>query len=468
MPPLSRSLSQSQLGNHPARPLFLCDLLAFCARQRHSEPVQVPFSLFLALRFLKPKRTFLSVITVVSVLGVTLGIAVLILVISVMTGFDQELRSKVLGFDPHLSVTDGGVPIANWRPLPPLLSTQPGILAAAPFVQGPVLLSTAQGIVKAAQIRGIDPTLEGNTAGLRKTLIDGKFELSGDSALLGADLAGTLDLHVGDKITVYPARDFAPVLDALAAAEASDNPKASLQKIRALVLPAELTVNGIFSSGRYQYDSNILLVPLHIGQELYSLGDSVHGVSAWMSEPYAAPKLAKSLVQSLPGGLRVTTWIDENKEIFDAIRLERNTMFFLLLFIVIVAAFSIMNTLITVTVMKTREIGVMKALGATRHQIVWVFLTQGMVVGVFGNLIGLGLGLSILHWRNEFKDWLASQMGIEIFPPGIYQFSQIPAVVIPSDVAIICLSAFVICSLAALFPAMVAARLDPVKALRHD
>jgi lipoprotein-releasing system permease protein len=430
--------------------------------------VQVPFSLFLALRFLKPKRTFVSVITVVSVLGVTLGIAVLILVIAVMTGFDQELRSKVLGFDPHISVTDGGVPVANWRPLQPLLAAQPGVTSAAPFVQGPVLLSNTQGMVRAAQIRGIDPVSEGNSEGLHKSLVAGKFDLSGDSTLLGVNLAEALSLQVGDKITVYPARDFAPVLDALSEAEGSDNPKASLQKIRSLVLPSELTVTGIFSSGRFQYDSNILLVPLHIGQELYSLADSVHGVSAWMTEPYAAPGLAQSLAKSLPGGLRVTTWIDENSEIFDAIRLERNTMFFLLLFIVIVAAFSIMNTLITVTVMKTREIGLMKALGATRHQIVWVFLTQGMVVGIFGNLIGLGLGLSILHWRNEFKDWLAARMGIEIFPPGIYQFSQIPAVVVPRDVAIICISAFFICSLAALFPALVAARLDPVKALRHD
>jgi lipoprotein-releasing system permease protein len=118
--------------------------------------------------------------------------------------------------------------------------------------------------------------------------------------------------------------------------------------------------------------------------------------------------------------------------------------------------------------MKTREIGVMKALGATRNQIIWVFLTQGMVVGAFGNITGVGLGLSILYWRNEFKDWLAARLGIEIFPPGIYQFSSIPAELIPSDLAIICVSAFVICSLAALLPAVVAARLEPIKALRHD
>jgi lipoprotein-releasing system permease protein len=157
-----------------------------------------------------------------------------------------------------------------------------------------------------------------------------------------------------------------------------------------------------------------------------------------------------------------------NHQIFEAIRLERNVMFFLLFFIVVVAAFGIMSTLITVTVQKRREIGIMKALGANIAQIVWVFLGQGMVVGFFGTLTGLGLGMTLIRYRNEFSHWLANTLHIEIFPREVYQFSSIPAEVIPRDVTLICLSAFLICSIAALIPAYFAARLDPVKALRFE
>ena len=156
------------------------------------------------------------------------------------------------------------------------------------------------------------------------------------------------------------------------------------------------------------------------------------------------------------------------KQLFDAIAMERHVMFFLLMFIILVAAFGIMNTLITMTVQKTREIGVLKALGARTWQVISVFLIQGMVIGIFGVVSGLALGMTLIRWRNEVSQWLASALGVEIFPRSVYQFNEIPAEVVPGDVALICISAFVICSIAALIPAWIASRLDPVKALRCE
>ncbi len=436
------------------------------ARYGWASALKTPFSLFLALRYLRPKRTFVSAITVISVLGVTLGICVLILVIAVMTGFDQELRRKVLGFDAHLLITSEGV-IDDWRPLMETLRKVPHVVAAAPFVQGPVIVE-CEGRRLAPKIRGIDLEQELKVTDIASAIVDGELRLSSDECVIGNELAAQLGAQVGGKVIVYSPGNMGEIMDALNRAEKDPNDKTTMSDLRSMVLPQELTVAGIFSSGRYQYDAEFILVPLHIGQELYGLGDGLHGIALKTEDPYKAPQLQEQLFQIVPPPLDVRTWIDLNKQIFDAIRLERNTMFFLLLFIVIVAAFGIMSTLITVTVQKTREIGVMKALGANPAQIVWVFLAQGMVVGFFGNVTGLALGLALIRWRNEFKNFLAQALGIEIFPPGIYQFSEIPAEVVPGDVAIICVSAFVICSLAALIPAYFAARLDPVKALRYE
>jgi len=184
--------------------------------------------------------------------------------------------------------------------------------------------------------------------------------------------------------------------------------------------------------------------------------------------PYGAERVKEEIQQFLEPPQYAQTWIDMNHQYFEAVRLERTVMFFLLFFIVIVAAFGIMSTLITVTVQKRREIGIVKALGANIAQIIWVFLGQGTIVGLFGTLTGLGLGMTLIRYRNEFSRWLAATLHIEIFPREVYQFSSIPAEVIPHDVAIICISAFLICSFAALIPAYFAARLDPVKALRYE
>lgn len=430
--------------------------------------MKLPFSLFLALRYLKPKRTFVSIITLISVIGVTLGVTVLILVISVMTGFDRELRQKVIDFDAHILVTTEEV-LRDWRDLTVKIRNTPGVVGTAPYVQGPVIVEF-QTRRLAPMIRGIDPAEEEKVVPLKKFLKKGALDLEGESAVLGVELARKLQINVGDKLTIYSPGNLGEILDGIKQLEKTQGPdeRQAIDKLREIVLPKELTVTGIYETGHYLHDSEFLLVPIYIGQELYGLGDALHGITVKTDDPYGADRVKGAIEQFLKPPEYAQTWIDMNSTYFEAVRLERTVMFFLLFFIVIVAAFGIMNTLITVTVQKTRDIGIMKAIGANTWQIVWVFLGQGLVVGIFGTLTGLGLGMTLIRYRNEFSQWLASTFNIEVFPKQVYQFSQIPAEVVPRDVAIICIGAFVICWIFALIPAYRAARLDPVTALRYE
>ena len=430
--------------------------------------MKLPFSFFLALRYLKPKRTFLSIITLISVLGVTLGVTVLILVISVMTGFDRELRQKVIDFDAHILVTSEDI-LHDWRPLKQKIDNVPGVVATAPYVQGPVIVEFQQRRL-APMIRGIDPKQEESVVPLRKFIKQGKLDLDGESVVLGIDIARKLQISVGEKLTVYSPGNLDQILDGIKKLENSkgNEEKAAIDELRDVILPKELTVTGIFETGHYIHDSEFLIVPLYIGQELYGLGDELHGITVRTDNPYSAERVKDEIEDFLTPPQFAQTWIDMNRQYFEAVRLERTVMFFLLFFIVVVAAFGIMSTLITVTVQKRREIGIVKALGANISQIIWIFLGQGTVVGLFGTLTGLGLGMTLIRYRNEFSHWLANTLHIEIFPREVYQFSEIPAQVVPHDVTVICISAFLICSIAALIPAYFAARLDPVKALRYE
>lgn len=430
--------------------------------------MQLPFSLFLALRYLKPKRTFVSIITLVSVFGVTLGVMVLILVISVMTGFDRELRQKVIDFDAHILVTTQSV-MNNWRDRTVQIRNTPNVVATAPYIQGPVIVEF-QGRRLAPMIRGIDPVEEEKVIPLRKFIKLGQLDLDGDKTALGVELAQKLGMTVGDKLTVYSPGNLGEILDKLKELDQKqgEEKQRAVDDLREVVLPKELTVTAIFETGQYLHDSEFLLVPIFVGQELYGLGDALHGLTVKTTNPDNAFEVKQAIEKFLQPPEYAQTWIEMNKQYFDAVSLERTVMAFLLFFIVIVAAFGIMNTLITVTVQKRREIGIMKAVGASIGQIMGVFLFQGIVVGIFGTLSGLGLGMLLIRFRNEFSRWLANTLQIEIFPRSVYQFSEIPAEVIPSDVVRICVAAFIICSLAALIPAYFAARVDPVKALRYE
>ena len=442
-----------------------------------SNRTRLPFSYFIALRYLRPKRTFLSVITLISITGVVLGVAVLIVVISVFTGFERQIEAKIIGFDATMIVNANGPGpaggfIKDWRELLKTIDKVPGVVAAAPMMQGPVVAEShanGQNLRMTPLIRGLESSLANKVANFESMIVDGKMDLEGDTCVIGSDLAANLQISVGDTLTLYSPGNINNIINLLREVKDDPSNKEKVQKAIDLLLPTDLTVTGIFSSGRYLYDSNYVLVPLHIGQELYQLGDSVHFIGIKTSgDPLSVEQVKQRLSAVLQPPLQATTWIDRNKEYLDAIRVERTTMFFVLLFILIVAAFGITSTQVTTTVQKTREIGVMKALGAKVSQILWIFLSQGMLIGFFGTLIGLGAGILAVQYRNQLRNFLSATFHIQLFPAQVYQFAEIPAQIVPKDVALICCSGFVICTIAALIPAYFAARLDPVKALRFE
>ena len=287
-----------------------------------------------------------------------LGVTVLILVISVMTGFDRELRQKVIDFDAHILVSTEDV-LRDWRTLKTKIDNTPDVVATAPYIQGPVIVEFQNRRV-APLIRGVDPAEEEKVIPLKKFIKYGKLDLEGDSTVLGIELARKLQVSVGDKITVYSPGNLGQVLDGIKKLENAkgEEEKKAIDQLRDVILPKELTVTGIFETGHYLHDSEYLLVPVYVGQELYGLGDALHGITVRTDNPYAAERVKQAIEQFLEPPQYAQTWIDMNHQFFEAVRLERSVMFFLLFFIVVVAAFGIMSTLITVTVQKRREIGI--------------------------------------------------------------------------------------------------------------
>ena len=422
---------------------------------------KLPFELLLALRYLRPKRTFVSIITLISILGVALGVAVLMIVISVMSGFDHDLREKILGFNAHLKVFAINRPMENYSPVMNLVASNKNVRGVAPFVLGQVLVVTQppkgqSKLTGAPWVRGVDPARENSVSVLPQSIIAGKFDLSGRGLVVGSQFAENLNLSVGDRISIYSPAD----LEKMEKRQGKPDAEA--------VLPDDYTVNGIFDVGYFEYNANIVVTSLENAQDLYNLDDNVHGLMVMLRDPYQAPQVRRELLAAIGPGYNISIWTEENSGILSALVVEKNVMLILLLCIVAVAALCILGAQITFVIRKTREIGMLKALGSTNLQIFGIFLFQSAIIGVIGVTLGFGLGMVAITYRNEFLHFLRNTTGWELFPASIYGFGDLPAIVSPHDIAIICGSSFFICIVGGVLPAIWAGLLKPVEALRYE
>ena len=423
---------------------------------------RLPFELMLALRYLRPKRTFVSIITLISVVGVALGVAVLIIVISVMSGFDHDLREKILGFNAHLKIYARGRTLENYGRVMELVESNKNVRGVAPFVLGPVLLETeptngAQSAFATPFMRGVDTGHEADVTVLPQSIVAGKFDLSGRGLVIGSEFAQTYNLFVGDRVSIYSPAELKKMKDQRGKTNAEG------------ILPDEYTVTGIFDVGYFDYDSSVVVASLENAQDLYALGDSVHGLMVMLQDPYQAPEVQRELETVLGRDYNIATWTEENATILGALLVEKNVMFILLLCIVAVAALCILSAQITFVIRKTREIGILKALGAKNLQISAVFLGQSAIIGALGVLAGLGLGVLAVSYRNEFLEFMRRTTGWQLFPESLYGFGKLPAIIMPHDVAIICGVSFImICIIGGVLPAILAGILKPVEALRYE
>jgi lipoprotein-releasing system permease protein len=421
---------------------------------------RLPFELMLALRYLQPKRTFVSVITLISVLGVTLGVAVLIIVISVMTGFDRQLQERIMGFTAHLHITSRGTSMTNYHALAEIVRKNAHVKGVAPFVLAQVLMQSQQPgeqpLNAAPWVRGIDPEQEATVSGLLTNITLGSADLNGRGIIVGEVLAEGLQLMVGDRVTIYSPSDIQRMKEAMEKNEGS------------VRLPDDFEVRGIFDAGYYEYNAAFVITSLESAQELYDLGDAVHGLQVQLDRPELAAVVRNELYPELGYDYGISLWTEQNSALLEAVAVEKSVMFYIMFFIMIVAALCILSALITFVVQKTREIGMLKAIGATSWQISGIFLAQSAFIGLMGVVTGYGLGMLAVTYRNEFLRLMRKATGWELFPASIYGFGELPALVIAQDVILICTSAFVICVLGGVIPAWQAGRMKPVEALRHE
>ena len=397
------------------------------------------------------RRGFVSIVALISVLGLMLGVAVLIVVLSVMNGFERELRTRILAVTAHATLMGLEGTLADWRGAQAAALRTPGVRAAVPYVESQAMLARGEAIA-GAQVRGIEPAQEGRADSLGERMRAGSLaSLTPGSwrVVLGDELARELGATVGESVV-------------LIAPEGAATPTGVMPRMR------RFTVSGIFSSGMYEFDRGLALVNLGDAARLFRTGDRVTGLRLEMADAFAAPRIVREVALALGGGYYVSDWTRNHANFFRSIEITKSLMFVILLMIVAVAAFNIVATLVMIVKDKQPDIAILRTLGAGPRNVLGAFAIQGVLIGLAGTALGAGLGILVARHLESLVRALERALGTQFLDARVYYMSDLPAFVQWQDVAQVCGVAFALCALATLYPAWRAARTSPAEALRHD
>lgn len=406
------------------------------------------FELFLGMRYLRAKRkqTFISIITLISVAGVMVGVMALVVVLSVMNGFRADLMSKILGVNSHLLVLNYGGAFGDYKKTAEKIASQAGVVASTPFIYSQVMLNNS-GNVSGAILRGVDPDSAGMVVSIDHMVKEGSLgSLKGrpdgfPAIIIGRQLSKQVNVYLGDMLKVV-------------------SPEGKLTPLGRTPNIRQYKVTGIFDSGMYEYDSSMAFVSISEAQDFLGLGDRVTGMEVKVKDVYDSDKIARHIQKDLGYPYWTKDWKAMNRSFFSALKLEKITMFVILTMIVLVGALNIISTLVMVVMEKTRDVAILRAMGASAKSIMSVFMIQGLLVGLVGTLAGLGSGLGICYLLGKYK--------FISLPTDVYYISTLPVRVEFGDVWVVAIAAVVISFLATLYPSWYASKLNPVETLRYE
>ncbi len=412
-----------------------------------------PFELFVGLRYVRARnrRGFISFISLISMLGIAIAVAVLIVVLSVMNGFERELRERILDLASHAAITGYDGALEDWTLLRDVASADERVEAVAAFSEGQaMLLSDARS--SGVALRGITPAQEQAVASLGKHMRSGRLEdlVAGQYGLLiGQTLADELQVGVGEKVLVM-------------VPQANVTPAGVVPRMR------RFTISGIFSAGMHEYDRGLVFAHLKDAQALYRMGNDVTGLRLRLTDMFEAPRAVRDIALELGGGVYITDWTRQHSNFFRSIKLTKTVMFVILLLVVAVAAFNIVSTLYMVVKDKSADIAIMRTIGASPGSITRIFVVQGIIIGVIGVLLGLFLGVTLALNLEDIVRWLEATFNTTLVSADVYYISDLPAQIRPGDLIRICTTALLLTLLSTLYPAWRASLTQPAEALRHE